>query len=76
MRWLLRLVLVRLGARTIAGVGAALFLLNLIVPDPLPLIDEILMLAGTVLLSRWAKAEAKIDDSGQLKHAGRGRTER
>ena len=45
----------RLGSRTILGVGGALFLINMAIPDPLPLVDEFLMLAATILLSRWAK---------------------
>jgi hypothetical protein len=45
----------RLGSRTIIGVGGTLFLLNMIIPDPLPLVDEFLILAGTILLSRMAK---------------------
>ena len=45
----------RLGSRTILGVGGALFLLNMLIPDPLPLIDEFLILAGTILLSRMAQ---------------------
>ena len=49
-------VLARLGSRTILGVGGALFLLNMIIPDPIPLVDELLILAGTILLSRWAQA--------------------
>lgn len=47
-------VLARLGSRTILGIGGALFMLNMIIPDPLPLVDEFLILAGTILLSRWA----------------------
>jgi hypothetical protein len=76
MRWLIRWVLLRLSARAIVGIATALFILNLIIPDPLPFIDEILMLVGTVLLSRWAKTEEKLGDGGTLKHAGRGRTQR
>ena len=50
----------RLGSRTILGVGGALFLINMVIPDPLPLVDEFLMLAGTILLSRMAqRAEAR-----------------
>jgi hypothetical protein len=49
-------VVARLGSRTIIGIGGTLFVLNMIVPDPLPLIDEFLILAGTILLSRMAKA--------------------
>ena len=48
-------VLSRLGSRTILGIGGALFLLNMLIPDPLPLVDEFLILAGTILLSRMAK---------------------
>jgi hypothetical protein len=48
----------RLGSRTIIGVGGTLFLLNMIIPDPLPLVDEFLMLAGTILLSRMASRAA------------------
>ena len=51
-------VLARLGSRTILGIGGALFLLNMVIPDPIPLVDEFLILAGTVLLSRWAQAAA------------------
>jgi hypothetical protein len=74
MRWLLRLILARLGARTIVGMATALFLLNLIIPDPLPLIDEVLMLAGTILLSRWAKRTEVVSNPGEPKFVGRGRT--
>ena len=51
-------VVARLGSRTIIGIGGTLFVLNMIIPDPLPLIDEFLILAGTILLSRMAKAGA------------------
>ena len=78
MRGLLRWVLVRLGlgSRTIVGIAATLFILNLLIPDPIPFIDEILMLLGTILLSRWAKTEETIEAPTRLKYAGRGRTER
>jgi uncharacterized protein DUF6116 len=48
-------IVARLGSRTILGIGGALFLINMVIPDPLPLVDEFLILAGTILLSRWAK---------------------
>ena len=52
-------IVARLGSRTIIGVGGTLFVLNMLIPDPLPLVDEFLILAGTILLSRMAKgAEA------------------
>lgn len=59
----------------IVGIGATLFILNMLIPDPIPLIDEILMLVGTILLSRWAKNEEAIEDPTSLKYAGRGRTQ-
>lgn len=74
-------MLARLGSRTILGIGGALFLLNMIIPDPLPLVDEFLILAGTMLLSRWAQ-DAAARRSGSPsgtpgsapKHVGRGST--
>jgi hypothetical protein len=45
----------RLGSRAIIGIGGTLFVLNMLIPDPLPLVDEFLILAGTILLSRMAK---------------------
>jgi hypothetical protein len=45
-----------LGSRTIIGIGGTLFVLNMLIPDPLPLVDEFLILAGTILLSRMAKS--------------------
>ena len=51
-------VLSRLGSRTIIGIGGTLFVLDMLLPDPLPLVDEFLILAGTILLSRMAKAGA------------------
>ena len=77
-------VLARLGSRTILGIGGALFLLNMLIPDPLPLVDEFLILAGTILLSRMAKtgatgatgAAGPTDATGARgpKHVGRGST--
>ena len=55
IRRILAPVLARLGSRTILTVGGTLFLLNMLIPDPLPLVDEFLILAGTMLLSRWAR---------------------
>ena len=51
-------IVARLGSRTILGIGGTLFLLNMVIPDPLPLVDEFLILAGTILLSRLAKSGA------------------
>ena len=32
---------------------AGLFLVDLVVPDVVPFVDEILLLAGSILLGRW-----------------------
>jgi hypothetical protein len=88
IRRVLAPVLARLGSRTILTVGGTLFLLNMVIPDPLPLVDEFLILAGTVLLSRWAKTGAMGAEGlrgagamdaegtpGAPKHVGRGSTQ-
>jgi hypothetical protein len=79
-------VLTRLGSRTIIGVGGTLFVLNMLIPDPLPLVDEFLILAATILLSRMAKTDATgatgttsardATGAGTPKHVGRGSTQR
>ena len=76
-------VLTRLGSRTIIGIGGTLFVLNMLIPDPLPLVDEFLILAGTILLSRMAKTGAAgttgatgAAGAGTPKHVGRGSTQR
>lgn len=79
MRWLLRSLLLRMGSRAILTIGGSLFLLNMLIPDPLPLVDEFLMLAATILLSRWAKKSEQMPDAGtpgpgEPRPIGRGRT--
>jgi len=79
-------IVTRLGSRTILGIGGTLFVLNMLIPDPLPLIDEFLILAGTILLSRMAQRTegsprrsgdaAKAGATGAPKHVGRGTTQR
>lgn len=69
MRWLVRWLLVRFSTRQLVTIGAVLFLIDLIVPDPIPFVDEILLLAGTMLVSRLGKSQ-----SDELKNVGRGRT--
>ena len=83
-------VLTRLGSRTIIGIGGTLFVLNMLIPDPLPLVDEFLILAATILLSRLAKAQRvrrvqqvrrvqevqRVAGAGAPKHVGRGSTQR
>lgn len=75
MRRLLLWLLARLGSRAIVGIGITLVIVNLLIPDPIPFVDEILMIIGTILLSRWAKREEAIQDPTLLKQAGRGRTQ-
>ena len=55
---------------TLMLIGAALFLVNLAVPDPLPFIDEILLLIGTLILGslrqrgrRSVDGDAPVDDA-------------
>lgn len=60
----------------IVVIGVTLFILNLLIPDPIPFLDEILLLVVTILLSRWAKTGERIEDRTPLKYAGRGRTQR
>ncbi len=77
-------VLARLGSRTILGIGGALFLVNMVIPDPIPLVDEFLILAGPILLSRWAQTAASREHAATdaappgsgPKHVGRGSTAR
>ena len=79
IRRVLAPVLSRLGSRTILTVGGTLFLLNMLIPDPLPLVDEFLILAGTILLSRWAQTDAEsatgTASGSPPKHVGRSSTQ-
>jgi hypothetical protein len=82
IRRMLSPLLARLGSRTILGVGGTLFLLNMVIPDPIPLVDEFLILAGTILLSRWAQTgtpggavESRAEGAAP-KPVGRGSTSR
>lgn len=80
VRRMLAPILARLGSRTIMTVGGTLFLLNMVIPDPLPLVDEFLILAATIVLSRWASQGAQGATGatggapGAPKHVGRGST--
>jgi len=42
--------------------AAGLFLFDLFIPDPLPLIDEALLIIGTMLLGSWEK---KVDPAAE-----------
>ena len=67
-------IVAKLGSRTIMGIGGTLFVLNMLIPDPLPLVDEFLILAGTILLSRLAKKPTAARPTAP-KPVGRGTTQ-
>ncbi len=52
---------------TLFKITAALFALTLVIPDPFPFIDEILLGLGTLLLANWKsrKGPATIDAADQ-----------
>jgi len=41
--------------------AAALFVADLVVPDPLPLVDEMMLGLATLLLGRWKRRRDVID---------------
>lgn len=47
----------RLRSPMLFSLVAGLFLLDVIVPDFIPFIDEILLAGATVMLARWRKPE-------------------
>ena len=51
MRWFWPL-LSKLGSRTLVTLCAGLFLIDLMVPDPLPFVDEIVLAVTTIILAR------------------------
>lgn len=52
MRWLSPLMM-RLGSRTLIALCATAFAIDLVIPDPVPFLDEVLLGAATLLLARW-----------------------
>ncbi len=51
---------------TLFKITAALFALTLVVPDPLPFVDEILLALGTLLLANWKNRKSPpVIDSGR-----------
>ncbi|KAF1718890.1 DUF6116 family protein [Pseudoxanthomonas wuyuanensis] len=44
---------------TLFKLTAALFLLTLFFPDPIPLVDEVLLGLGTLLLANWKSRKDK-----------------
>ena len=51
MTWLWPLF-ARLGSRTLAALCAVLFVVDLLIPDPVPFVDELLLGLATILLTR------------------------
>lgn len=45
---------------TLFKITAALFAITLVVPDPIPLVDEILLGLGTLLLANWKGRKASV----------------
>jgi hypothetical protein len=58
-------LLSRLGSGTLVVLCALLFVVDLVIPDPVPFVDELLLGAATLLLSRWrqrAVSERAVSD--------------
>jgi len=55
-RWVLP-VLSRMGTRTLTALVAGLFVLDLVIPDPLPFVDEIILGVATLLVARRRNRE-------------------
>lgn len=52
---------------TLFKITAALFAITLVIPDPIPLVDEILLGLGTLLLANWKnRKNAAVMDSNDL----------
>ncbi len=46
---------------TLFKITAALFLVTLVVPDPIPFLDEILFGLGTLLLANWKRRKDPVE---------------
>lgn len=58
---------------TLFKITAVLFVVTLFVPDPIPLVDEILLGLGTLLLANWKDRKATIDHDGPPSRSKPGR---
>ena len=56
---------------TLFKLVAGLFVLTMIVPDPSPFIDEILLGLGTLLLANWKDRNKPADDAANPPIEGR-----
>lgn len=52
----------RLRFPVLFAITAALFAVNMLVPDALPMIDELMLGLATVLLASWRKRRAEADE--------------
>ena len=50
---------------TLFKITAALFVVTLFLPDPVPFVDEILFGLGTLLLANWKKRKDVPEGNGQ-----------
>lgn len=57
LRWIGKLGYPRLFVLT-----AILFVVNVLVPDPIPFVDELLLGLGTLLLANWKRRNDRPDD--------------
>lgn len=55
----------RLRHPTLFKLTAALFTLSVLMPDPIPFIDEILFGLGTLLLANWKQRKAPTPGNGE-----------
>lgn len=62
--WLLRFA-AGLRFPQLFGLVAALFAIDLVVPDMIPFADEILLGLGTLLLGSWRKRRSPSDEDGE-----------
>lgn len=53
----------RLRFPTLFAITLVLFVLNVLIPDPLPFIDEILLALGTLLLGSWRRRKSSNSDA-------------
>ena len=58
---------------TLFKITAVLFVVTLFVPDPIPLVDEILLGLGALLLANWKDRKATIDHDGPASKSKPGR---
>lgn len=49
---------------TLFKLTAVLFAITLVVPDPIPFIDEIVLALGTLLLANWKRRKEPIEHDG------------